>query len=308
MAHFSDLLGLYLQACDTELRPVTVDWYGRMLRPLVGWLDGRGIELASVGDLRTARGELLRDDYSQTTKRDYIRMWRLFFRWLSAEGLIPDDPSVRIRLPSAPALEPSYLLETEVNQLLRWSALNSSARDYALVCFLLSTGARRRGAVGLDVGGVDWLTGRAYVVEKGEKPRTVYLAPLALEALGAYLATRSAVGPSAPLFCSARGGGRLHPDTVSHVVAGLGRGAQLIEALGPHMLRHTFARLYLLNGGDLATLSQLLGHSDVSVTVRFYARFADEELRRKHAQHNPLANGLGVGLGAVRSHVVPVDF
>jgi site-specific recombinase XerD len=52
----------------------------------------------------------------------------------------------------------------------------------------------------------------------------------------------------------------------------------------PHAFRHGFARGLLDNGADLATVSQLMGHSDVSITVRFYARWSDEELHRKHAR------------------------
>ena len=289
MSIFKQYLNDYLLACEFELRPVTVAWYGRMLRPLCDWLDRAGVVVPTVGDLRRARVDLLREDYSQTTKRDYVRMWRQFFRWLMVEGFLAEDPSARIRLPAKPSTQPHYLVDREVNQLLGWALAHGSPRDYALLTFLISTGARRRGLVGLDVGQVDFFGGRAYVVEKGEKTRAVYLAPVALNALRVYLDTRGKLGDDAPVFVSARGA-RMHPDSVSHIVSKLGKRAGLQMKLGPHLLRHTFARLYLLNGGDLATLSQMLGHADVSITVEYYGRFADEELRRKHAAHNPLAS------------------
>jgi len=34
----------------------------------------------------------------------------------------------------------------------------------------------------------------------------------------------------------------------------------------PHAFRHAFAREYLMSGGDLATLYQLMGHGSVKVT------------------------------------------
>ena len=50
-----------------------------------------------------------------------------------------------------------------------------------------------------------------------------------------------------------------------------------------HVGRHTFATLQLTNGTDLAIVSKLLGHKDISVTQQ-YARVID--LRRREAVDN----------------------
>ena len=36
-----------------------------------------------------------------------------------------------------------------------------------------------------------------------------------------------------------------------------------------HDLRHTFATKYLITGGDINTLKEILGHSDISTTSRY---------------------------------------
>lgn len=43
-----------------------------------------------------------------------------------------------------------------------------------------------------------------------------------------------------------------------------------------HTLRHTFASNFILNGGDITTLSRLLGHSDVSITAKRYVHLTKE--------------------------------
>jgi site-specific recombinase XerD len=47
-----------------------------------------------------------------------------------------------------------------------------------------------------------------------------------------------------------------------------------------HILRHTLATRLLKNGVDLKTVSEILGHHDLSVTARYYAK-VDEEQKKK---------------------------
>ena len=39
--------------------------------------------------------------------------------------------------------------------------------------------------------------------------------------------------------------------------------------IAPYQLRHSFATLYLKNGGDLFTLQKEMGHSDLRMTKRY---------------------------------------
>jgi site-specific recombinase XerD len=43
-----------------------------------------------------------------------------------------------------------------------------------------------------------------------------------------------------------------------------------VKYIGPHGLRHTFSANFLMNGGDIYTLSALLGHKSVDTTKKFY--------------------------------------
>ena len=57
--------------------------------------------------------------------------------------------------------------------------------------------------------------------------------------------------------------------------------------LGPHRIRHGFAKTYLMNGGDLRSLQEIMGHASITTTEE-YLRYADKEIIRKHHMFTPL--------------------
>ena len=42
-----------------------------------------------------------------------------------------------------------------------------------------------------------------------------------------------------------------------------------VETTGIHRYRHTFAKQWILNGGDVVTLSRILGHSNLTITQNY---------------------------------------
>lgn len=60
--------------------------------------------------------------------------------------------------------------------------------------------------------------------------------------------------------------------------------AGLPEAMRVHDLRHTFASLFLLDGGDIFKLSRILGHSSVTVTERTYAHLRPDAYQEDYGR------------------------
>ena len=109
---------------------------------------------------------------------------------------------------------------------------------------------------------------------------------LTARALAAWLEARPMVKHTA-IFCSISGhtsGAPLTPAGLHRVLYELKTKAGIVGRLNPHSLRHMFAREQIRNGNDLATVSQLLGHSSVSVTADFYAVFNTHELAVRHSR------------------------
>ena len=54
------------------------------------------------------------------------------------------------------------------------------------------------------------------------------------------------------------------------------------------MLRNSFAKSYIIQGGDFSSLSRILGHSSAGVTQKHYLDFSEDEVRRQHNKFSPL--------------------
>ncbi|MNN87636.1 Tyrosine recombinase XerD [compost metagenome] len=63
-----------------------------------------------------------------------------------------------------------------------------------------------------------------------------------------------------------------------------------------HVLRHTFASHYMMNGGDILTLQRVLGHASLAMTMK-YAHFSPGHLAEV-VNLNPLSQQCGQSVDA----------
>lgn len=132
----------------------------------------------------------------------------------------------------------------------------------------LVTGRRRQELLKLTWNDID-MDGRRYYVHQ----RKVHLSgwfPIS-RSFGDVL--QSLPRGDGPVF------GNLHPDTVTHQIK-----KALVRCghghLRLHDLRHSFATMYLENGGDVAALKELLGHQQISTTM-IYSHLSMQHLGRE---------------------------
>ena len=60
-----------------------------------------------------------------------------------------------------------------------------------------------------------------------------------------------------------------------------------VQRLHAHLCRHTFAISYLMNGGDIYSLKEILGHSSLEMVDR-YLRFTNAQIQARHSEFSPI--------------------
>jgi integrase len=199
---------------------------------------------------------------------------RAMFNELRRLGLwAGENPLALMRQFSIEDKELSYLTPEQIKALLAELAKgrNLDALLIAKVC--LSTGARWSEAEGLRASQVR--DGQIHFSgTKSGKNRSV---PIDDKLLSELVGVRSSA-VSGRLFTYAYAAFR---DAVGRMGLELPRG-QLT-----HVLRHTFASHFMMNGGNILVLQKLLGHSSLTMTMR-YAHFAPDHLQEAKLL-NPLS-------------------
>lgn len=198
------------------------------------------------------------------------------------------NPTEGVRFTRKIPRDPPFLGADELRQLFRIAAESPPAGEgpqiLAILGLLSQTGLRVHELVGLDLPQVDLVTGTLLSVHG--KGGTVHDLPLnvpAVTLLTAWLrarATRAPAGEPA-LFLSARRT-RLAARTVENWFVKLRVAMGTAKKVTPHTLRHSAATLALTTGTDLATVAELLRHTDLN-TTRGYLHLVDT--RRREAVH-----------------------
>ncbi len=276
--------------------PRTVAAYREKLGHLVRFLGDPPVDTITVHDLRRYIAVQHDQGLSPFTVASRVRALKRLFNWLCAEGVLSDSPARRIKTPRPPRTEPKGISTADLAALLRTTEGKSLAdlRDRAVILFLADTGCRAGGLCGLRVQDVDLDAMRATVTEKRNKTRAVFFTEPTRGALAAWLDVRpSGKGPWVFVGLGPRGKGALTPSGLLQLLKRRGERAGVTGAVNPHAFRHALARHFLLDGGDIGVLCDLMGHTDVSVTKQFYAIFEVGELQRKHRQHSPVMGLLG---------------
>jgi site-specific recombinase XerD len=241
---------------------------------------------------------------SERTVQTYARSLRAFCHWLIRRRFLLANPFDQVIFPKVGKPLIKILTEEEFEKLL-WAcappneksplAERATVRNRAILWLLYDTGLRVSELCGLRLGNVDRKQGVLTVWGKGAKERRIAMGVNCQHNLFYYLDHHRPDEDELSEWGS-RGEDHLFlsetrlPLTKNGMTLLFARLKKRSEILGkrvsPHILRHTFAIRYLINGGDPFSLQELLGHEDMA-TVKLYMRMNDETIQNQKRKFSP---------------------
>ncbi len=255
---------------SSNLSPRTIEWYEHRLRSFVKFCSNIPRRPEPIEDFL---GSL---EGSPETKRDTFNALRTFFKFISQRHRIPNAMEA-VNPPRRPKTRMATL---EANELMRLLQSAQSPRDRAILTLIMDNGVRAGEVCSLRKHNIKQET----VVVYGKTGWRE--APISEETRWLLLQV-AAESPDEHVF---------HDDhkkpmsrfTIYRIVrehmekAGI-KGPKL----GPHRIRHAFGKNFLVEGGDLRSLQEIMGHTDIKTTQK-YATLNLTDIIKKHHKFSPL--------------------
>lgn len=272
--------------------------YRRDLLQFADFLERSGIEELSSVNHRALRRFLANQHtrgYARSTVARRCACIRAFFHFLTEKGVIESDPSTTLTFPVKGRVLPRFLTETEMEKVVDGNPHPEGVelRDRAIIELLYATGIRVSELCGLTVDDIDVDAGTCRVIGKGNRERVALIGKPARSALIEYMENcrstlaESGNNPQDILFLGIRGA-PINPRQVRRIVEREVVRFAGVEGVSPHAIRHSFATHLLINGADLRSVQELLGHKNIS-TTQVYTHVSGAEIRKAYDSSHPRA-------------------
>ena len=297
----SALISEFLEYLEVErnVSPLTIRDYRHYLEVFDNW-QAENAPIKEPGDITV---ELVRKyrvflahkvDFkgaplSKVTQSYYVIALRAFLKYLIKKDLPVVAPE-KIELPKTESRSLKFLNREQIEALLGSPEISTpeGLRDKAILETLFSTGLRVSELVNLNRDQINLDRGEFGVKGKGGRIRVVFLSDRAKEWLDRYLKHRT--DSFKPLFIRysqsviTENQGekmRLTPRSVQRIVKKYVKKSKIPVDISTHGLRHSFATDLLMNGADLRSVQELLGHKNIS-TTQIYTHVTNAQLRDVH--------------------------
>ncbi|MEN8247567.1 MAG: site-specific tyrosine recombinase XerD [Bacteroidota bacterium] len=197
---------------------------------------------------------------------------KAFFKYLTLEKRIEDDPTTLIDAPKLGRKLPDTLDLHEIDKIL--AAIDHSkkegSRNRAILEVLYSSGLRVSELINLRLSNLFLDTGFLRVIGKGNKERLVPVGSEAAKYLKIYIEEvrvhqKIKQGEEDIVFLN-RNGKRLTRVMIFTIIKDLSLRAGIKKKVSPHTFRHSFATHLIEGGADLRAVQEMLGHESITTT------------------------------------------
>lgn len=291
----------FLEYCelDKNLSRLSIRMYRYYLETFNNWL------LKNVGEISPEKltPEMIRNyrlylsRYVNPVKGPLKRNTQLYFliavrallHYFALKG-IKSMPADQIELGKTTDRTIKFLDRDHLDRLLNAPEISTpdGLRDKAILETLFSTGLRVSELVKLNRDQINFKQREFGVIGKGGKARVVFLSQASADWLTRYLKERA--DSFKPLFIRYSGNEspenngekmRLTTRSVERIVDKYAKKIKLPIKISPHSLRHSFATDLLINGADLRSVQEMLGHKNIG-TTQIYTHVTNKQLREVH--------------------------
>jgi len=285
--------------------PKTIEWYTCFLDKFLRFLKSRSypvnVDKINKYHIREfirylqveARTPHQNKPLSQATVQGYVRTLKSFFSWVTREEYITVNPMIKIPVPKAITKVTNTFSHEQVVKLLAvYKGSNGLGyRNLTILLLLLDSGIRVSELVGIDIEDIYLSEGAIKIRRaKGNKERLVPVGSMVQKTLWKYVyhyRPEPMTYKITRLFLS-EDGVPLTKSGIQQMLRRCGKKAGISGVrCSPHTFRHTFAKNYLLNGGDIFSLQKILGHSSLA-SVRVYLNLFPGDVKKQHQRFSPV--------------------
>jgi len=212
------------------------------------------------------------------------------FNWCAKQDYIPYNPFDKLDLKKQRddgTVQPAEI--QDIQHFLKCMDKHSytELRDYTITLLILDTGIRTSEVLGLindDYSPENQSIMIRPEVSKTSRARIIFLSTMTNTAIKKFLRVKPREWEN--WLFPTRDGLRLQSNVLARNFRKYCNRAGV--KFTPYQLRHSFATLYLKNGGDLFTLQKQMGHADLQMTRR-YTEITDDQVHSSHSAYSPIA-------------------
>jgi site-specific recombinase XerD len=266
--------------CKTHIAPSTSKRYNAILDNFNRFLSSEYPHVSKVSQFKSKLFEDFKsfrkaEEAANRTINAEMIVIRMMFRLAVKWGMIGKNPSdgiTKLKVPSKNA--PRFLSQEECRKLLEQSPEWLRPIFYAF----LNTGMRKSELENLEWSDIDFDRRKVKIsVKEDWAPKTNEREiPVNDGLLKVLKEQKNKWGVGRYVFPD-EDGEKIYKNRLLRAIKSLAKKLKLGDDVNVHTLRHTFASQLVMKGVDLATVKQLLGHSDIETTM-IYSHLTDEHV------------------------------
>lgn len=268
---FEEGCNLYLQNCrERNLREGTIKHYRQAYTQFYKYFEPEMALESLTQDVYNEYVVFLRETINNDVSiNSYLRDLITTLHFLMNEGYIEPFQMKAIKVDKTPV---ETYTEEELEKLLIKPDIKtcefSEYQSWVMTSFYFATGVRQRSLINIKIKDLDFDNDIIYInVTKNRKPLIIPMLSSLKAILKEYLKYRQHKSTDDYLFCNVYGAQFTKSANYDRLYQYNKRRG--VETTGIHRYRHTFAKQWVLSGGNVVTLSKMLGHSSLDITQNY---------------------------------------